>query len=525
MSQYVLTIVDLTGIQKYIFSSSNLKHIIGASELVYRATRQWVYKTLLGLGTSNITAEEKIQETQKITDGNLTSELMYAGGGNAVIIFKDIDIARQFAQKLTRRALVDAPGLEPVICHTPFEWGRDSLSKMVDDTFKELGKKKQYRYTSAPVLGLSVTATCQFTEAPATGKDGGKPISAEIEAKLAAAPLAHHRMIQQAGWPQDYSAPTDFDHFGRTRDKSSYIAVVHADGNGVGQRIQNIAQGTYSDPYRDYIKAMRDFSTSLEQAAIESLKATVAALAGKVKDDQIEGVIQLERDDKEQKLFLPFRPLVFGGDDVTFVCDGRLGLTLAAFYLDHFTRQHSFSPDDKPIYARAGVAVVKTHFPFVRAYQLAEQLAVNAKKYIKDNHGELSVLDWHFASGGPVFDLVEIRRREYEVPAGNLTMRPVRVVGEADDWQSWANFSLIVKDFLRRAQEGESSKIKALREALRGGEDQVKAFLKNYDFSLPLIRANKPHLMETGWADGRCGYFDAIEAMDFLAPVSAEEIT
>jgi hypothetical protein len=30
----------------------------------------------------------------------------------------------------------------------------------------------------------------------------------------------------------------------------------------------------------------------------------------------------------EGKICLPFRPLVYGGDDVTFVCDGRLGLVL-----------------------------------------------------------------------------------------------------------------------------------------------------------------------------------------------------
>jgi hypothetical protein len=32
---------------------------------------------------------------------------------------------------------------------------------------------------------------------------------------------------------------------------------------------------------------------------------------------------------ENDKYLLPFRPIVFGGDDVTFICDGRLGLSLA----------------------------------------------------------------------------------------------------------------------------------------------------------------------------------------------------
>ena len=32
----------------------------------------------------------------------------------------------------------------------------------------------------------------------------------------------------------------------------------------------------------------------------------------------------------------PLRPIVFGGDDLTFVCHGRIGLALAARYLQYF---------------------------------------------------------------------------------------------------------------------------------------------------------------------------------------------
>jgi hypothetical protein len=520
MNPYILTAVDLSGIQAYIFNSNNLKHIIGASELVYRATRQWVYEILAELGPTNINPAGKFQP-KTISADNLTSELIYAGGGNAVIVFQNDTLAKTFAQKLTRRALQEAPGLELVIAHISFEWGQQGrgLSDVVKETFDKLRDKKRHRARSMPLLGLGVTAACQFTERPAVDEDEEKRrISAEIQAKLKAVPLARDRLIQEAGWPEEtFSDPIDFDDFGRTEGESSYIAVIHADGNKMGQRIQAIANQTYVDPYRDYIIAMRNFSEQLNQAAQESLRATVTLLKDSVKDRKI-GHIELKPDKIKNKLFLPFRPLVFGGDDLTFVCEGRLGLTLTAFYLRHFTTQHHLPPDDQPIYARAGVAVVKTHYPFARTYNLAEELAKNAKKYI--NGRSISAIDWHFAVSGLVLELGNIRQREFTVPAGDLFMRPVRVEGQVpDDRQSWDIFSRIVGQFQKDALNGKRSKIKTLREALRGGPAQVQAFLTNFDYHLPNVLPNVPGLAETGWDGKRCAYFDAIEAMEFFTPL------
>jgi hypothetical protein len=47
MLKYTLTILDTTGIQNYIFGSNRLKENVGASEMVKRATEDWVYEALL----------------------------------------------------------------------------------------------------------------------------------------------------------------------------------------------------------------------------------------------------------------------------------------------------------------------------------------------------------------------------------------------------------------------------------------------------------------------------------------------
>jgi len=46
MTEYILTAIDTTQIQGYIFGSNRLQENIGGSELVEMATRQWVYEAL-----------------------------------------------------------------------------------------------------------------------------------------------------------------------------------------------------------------------------------------------------------------------------------------------------------------------------------------------------------------------------------------------------------------------------------------------------------------------------------------------
>lgn len=113
----VLTIIDTAGIQPYIFGSNRLRENIGASYLVEQATHGWVYDELNRLGAHNISNLKKgeLDRSRKIEEHGLAAELVYAGGGNTVILFRTPDEARIFAQSLSRRVLEDAPGLEIVI--------------------------------------------------------------------------------------------------------------------------------------------------------------------------------------------------------------------------------------------------------------------------------------------------------------------------------------------------------------------------------------------------------------------------
>jgi len=527
MGKLTVTVVDTAGIQNYIFGSNVLKHNVGASELVRCATHDWVYRELVALDATNVDLGGCINEQVTIEHNDLVSELVYAGGGNTVVLFRSPETAHEFTRRLAHRAFLEAPGLQLVVAHSEFDWEAEALSQVVQATLEKVNRKKHDHAVSAPLLGLSVTADCQYTGLPAVDKNDDDPpkrISAEVKAKEAAFEAAHERLTHLLVL-NGYDIPKDFDDFGRTKGESSYIAVIHTDGNRMGERVKDIADA-HPKPQdnRPYIQAIRAFSQSIGEAAQGALNATYRQLIQCIDHEgKIGGVVQL-RGDNDGKKKIPLRPIVMGGDDVTFVCDGRLGLTLTEFYL----RQITAKPlaDGKPLSARAGIAVVKSHFPFARAYALAEDLARSAKRYLNErktppyNEQDLSAIDWHFAVSGAVLDLEQIREREYTVEKGRLMMRPVRLgASVTSDWHSWETFARVVAEFQPEEWAERRNKIKALRDALRDGPDAVGQFLLAYGLPGLLAVPGNPDSANTGWIGKECTCFDAIEALEFFVPL------
>lgn len=527
---FILTLVEVIGIQEYIFGSNQLAQNIGASEIVRQVTDRWLEESLPA--ESNLRNGEI--QPKPLEKGDSSAEVIYFGGGNALILFRSGDEPRRFAKKLTRHALLKAPGLQLVIGHSdPFDWRAARLVDIHSDLRKRVGKGKFARTLSVPLPGLGVTAACVFTGQPAVSK--GKVsdaeslerlVSAEVAAKLEALNIGKKRMRDKLELVRGgHEFVYNFDHFG-TRGESSYIAVVHVDGNGMGKRFDEVAES--SSDNRDYVNKLWRFSESIKRASQNALEGTVRLLLNNRKED--ERNIQRERKwagrIEVQKLndgtpLLPFRPLVYGGDDTTFVCDGRLGLALGESYLKAFSDQEL--ADGKKAFARAGIAIVKSHFPFSRAYELANALCHEAKEFIKGR--SLSALDWHFAVSGLLYGLSETRKREYKARNGNsLLMRPIRLEEGNGDWRTWKIFQDLVREF----QAGSNwvdrrNKVKALRDALREGHGAVQSFRGVYlnNQKLPPI-PDRPDMEDEGWSNNQCGYFDAIEAMDFFVPLQEE---
>ena len=534
MAQNTLLLIEATGIQDYIFGSNELKQIIGASELVQQATHDWVLDSLPRPNNVSPAVDQPDgwQIAAPVLTGAWAAQVIYAGGGNAVVVFADAGDAQSFARKLSRRVLEQAPGLRIIVTQQDFNPQQDALKTELHKLRAASAVRKRTPPASTPLLGLGVTAACVYTGAPAVAYRERRWLSAEACAKQKAAPDGTRRLKSHLNdiRYQSYGFIEDFNLLGQ-HGEASYMALIHTDGNGMGKRIEDYGKehDTPADNEK-YSQAQHAFSERVKTVARAALNSTVGLLLENIEFDDLghrsiagKAPIVTGYDQQNRKIdLLPFRPIVFGGDDVTFVCEGRIGLSVAVKYLRQFSAQ--VLEDEKQAYARAGVAIVKAHYPFARAYDLAEELCASAKKRIKalrPDDASATMLDWHFATGGLILPLKEIRAREYTVPSGDLYMRPVALTTDGSDWRTWANFSGAAIGFQGgdKAWRGRRSKVKALREALRGGPEAVKHFLAGE--KLPAVYPDKK-AQETGWLGDRSGYFDPVEALDFYQLLEGE---
>ena len=114
-----LVIVDTAQIQPYIFGSNRLRENVGASELVRLATGQWALEAVCKVAGAD--ERHNVKDVRKDNDykpdfalekqpHERAAEVIYAGGGNVVALFRSPATAKDFAYQLTRRALEEAPG-------------------------------------------------------------------------------------------------------------------------------------------------------------------------------------------------------------------------------------------------------------------------------------------------------------------------------------------------------------------------------------------------------------------------------
>jgi hypothetical protein len=537
MKKFTLTMLDTSGIQNYIFNSNRLQENIGASELVFRATTLWAFEALTQAGfRHNVTVNGtkwQIHDGDIEKDGtNLDTEVVYAGGGNTMLIFKSLDDAKKFTKQITTKVLKEAPGLILVASHLEFIPESVNLTDARSNLLQQLASHKQARHPSVPILGLGVSAVCQSTGLPAARNDVGtvkittqnetrevrlrlkgqedelpRLISREIVAKLAWRDMAAERLKKDFG---DYPYPLDIDNLGRMEGDESYVAVVHADGNRMGDHLEETLRGI--DTFEQCKKALRSFSEKVNSAGMSAVQHVVKLVAKAVEEKRIPSTDG----------YLPIRPLVFGGDDVTLLCNGQIGVALAVEYLEAFESAFRVAPivnGLEEVHARAGVAIVKMHYPFARAYKLSEELADSAKAFIKqENHSDCSAIDWHYATSGLSGELELIREREYTTQDNKpLNLRPLRI-DQGDQKDSGRYWNGGLEDVLRKFKNDpywskHKNKVVGLREPLRKGANSVKTYRTN--FEVPLLPALAgTEARESGWQDGRCMYFDAVELFD-----------
>ncbi|HMO50102.1 MAG TPA: hypothetical protein PKE26_05215 [Kiritimatiellia bacterium] len=377
-------------IQDYIFRTDKLKLMIGASTLVEQ----------LADSIRRLPAEWGVEESE--------FEVLTCAAGGVRILFGKLEDAQALAQWVPLYINAIAPGLEFAQAVVPITDSLAGAGKQAGQKIQHARQRPPINYPEAGPLirrarrsGLPL-----FLHEKNTDEYWSHEEAAKREVTGEANDAAWDRMAPAKG---PLERPFDFDDL--VIGENSYIAIIHADANGLGERIKRLAEtGKLDEP-----SMWRDFSSAI-QASTEEAARSSAQLVFKAS----------ERD--KSRRYYPIRPLVCAGDDLTVIMDAVFALGFVREYLRRFEEQSQTrlgALGEEGLTACAGIVFMKAGFPFSSAYHLCEDLCKQAKKQLRR---EASGVCWHRLTAGVADEYSEIEQRELTTADGRLlTMMPYRV--------------------------------------------------------------------------------------------------
>lgn len=335
---------EAKGIQAWILAADKLKSLRGGSALV---------DGIAGLAKSRAAA----------TGGTF----LYAAAGGGTIEFKDDAQLAAFAEAWPLILSRFAPGLQIVQAWAP---ANES----------ELLRKRLREARNAPLIELPEagpwTARSGRTGLPAAQKgDGGTLLDAGTAKRTDAAPANERVGPELVLANPDYRGDptwTFVDDLHHRAWGDGAIAVIHADGNGIGQEV--IKRAKADD--------LRKFAEALDGA---TKRAACAAVRWLVEARTKPGATPNGRD-------LPARPIVIGGDDFTFIVEAKHGLGFLERWLEAFEDESRQIPGSEGLTACGGLAIVRRGFPFATAHEIAETLCRRAKTELRKQSLKASAL-------------------------------------------------------------------------------------------------------------------------------------
>lgn len=500
---------DTRSIQKYIFSGSRLKTNIGASYIVDHIFEDILVKKILRapqFGFASVDGESWKTASKALTALPADCYVAYIGGGNALLLFKEgvKDQRKDIVTAFTKELLVTCPGLKTGAALGDMDLSSaDAFQDSLSGLYRELKENQNTVFPIVNVPYTGLTLACEvngeaadfYDDQHLIAKDGtARFYSQEVRAKTAAAADANENLQERfSSHIGDYTFPTELDRLGQ-RETEADIAIIHIDGNQMGLRFSKCK--TLQERSRLSCQVRKD-----TEDAFAALLDTIVAEYDSYKDF-------LDLEDR----VLPIRPLILGGDDVTFICPARLALTYASRFMKEL----------KPHFAScAGIAILPTAYPFFRGYTLAEQACDVAKVPTRKNADNTCWLDFVILHGEQAPELDQIRDEEYSGALGDMHFGPYRVDDDNDE-HALAKLLACSSAFAKMPV----NKVKELRFTAQKGEADIHLYLeqlKHIGLQLPHIKGWE-RFEENVWdrkkgaVQAQTPYVDAIEVMDYRIP-------
>ena len=390
MSKYLYG-AAVQGIQDFIFKTNELKHIVGASELVEQICTK---------------AFEEFEENDK---KEKTGESVVRAAGNIKFIFDKEEYCKKAVREFPKKVMTMAPGI--TISQAVVAYDGD-FGKAIDN-IEALLKAQRNKPAHSITTGLIGIKRANNTGLPVVNiKEEDNKVIYKDESTIQKECYQDVKGLCKNSFGEDALLTKNVAYnISDITDKNDWIAIIHADGNGLGKVVQTV--GKKQDIYKT-------FSIELDIATKEAARKAYKAIECKFIDKEI----------------IPIRPVVLSGDDMTVIIRGDLALDYVNAFMNAFEEktkerlkdilkdQHVFADDKDYLTACAGIAFIKSSYPFYYGYQLAEELCGQAKKDTKAIYGAEtnclppSCLMFHKVQDSFIVDYKDIVERELTAKDG-----------------------------------------------------------------------------------------------------------
>ena len=374
------------GIQGFIFQTNTLKEIVGASELVEEICTS-LFAKQIGKTLEGLKSDE---------------QAILNAAGNIKYIFDDEEQCRKTFLEFPKRVLEAAPGItiSQAVIEIPEQEGV-KLQQATQELEKRL--RAERNMPMQPITaGLMGIQRSRETGLPERWHGDSGACDEGTYQKLSA---GKRTALWEKATGKDFLKYADVtDNVGYFTGDNDWIAIIHADGNGLGQVVREIGEND------DTGKAFHAFSSLLDKSTCEAASYAFS--------------IVLKNFLGDDRKYIPFRPIVLGGDDLTVIIRGDLAIEFTQNYLEAFERRtkenfhelaQTYESLANGLTACAGTAFIKSSFPYYYGYQLAEELCAEAKK---DSGREKSCLMFHKVQDSFVGSYKDIEKRELTTPEG-----------------------------------------------------------------------------------------------------------
>ena len=393
---------SVQGIQSFIFQTNKLKEIVGASQLVD------------DIFNDEFTAFCKAEGIDK----SRLDVIMSAAG--SIRLIGDQEQCEKIVKSFPKRINNFAPGITLSQAIVKYEENLDQSIVLLEEKLKTqrnrpempidigfMGLERARRTGGVAVFktkeeGFMDRATQNKVEKPKEQTLGlFKDFSGD-------------RNITEDDIPFDISEITE-------RHDNAWLAIVHADGNGIGLLLKNMKLADGQNIKQFY----SDFSDAIKNA---TLKATRSAYAKAVYP-----IWEEEERNSDQHLKKPLRPVILGGDDLTLIIRADLAFNFTKIYLEEFEKttkaefeqlkaNYRLTNFENKLTACAGIAYIKASYPFHYGVHLAESLTTETKSILKKrNQGKApSAINFYKVQASFTDDLSSMRSRTHYAQASNI---------------------------------------------------------------------------------------------------------